>query len=78
MTYTRSLRLTWKDVRGPDWTKRARVYEGRLDCRINVEDDRFSVNLYVGTFEKAEEIVDKFEAGASVKDLMEEYANDPA
>lgn len=71
----RRLHTTWKDTRGPNWTRRGRIYEAPkgVDWRVNIEDTHRGIDLFVPNEDEAFILLTKFEAGATVVELREEY-----
>lgn len=67
--------MTWRDVRGPGWTRRARIYRAPLgtDWKVVLTDPTHEVRLYVPDCEQAKEIMRRFEAGESAKELSRVY-----
>ena len=77
----RSLYLIWRDVRGPEWTRRARVYEpGSTErtWRVELIDPTHRVNVYVPDVGTARDVVATFESGVRAIDVRDHYESKEA
>jgi hypothetical protein len=69
--------MTWRDKRGPGWSKRARIYcapEGSLmEWRVELIDTTHQVNVFVPGKEQALQVVKSFEDGLGAVTARDQY-----